>query len=120
MRFHLLSSTVLLALTGFGRADLDCNVGPFAPSAVGGPAFPSGLDPETHCDSRWDTGEIIIGIEAWSARFQLKAVRFKYSQSGWTPIRGSIPEKEEAHAIKEWGAGEEVGMYIRSTSRSLN
>src|SRR5205807_4930686 len=103
MRFSLLSQAILVSLASFGLADDSCDKGPFAPSSVGGPAFPGGNDPETNCDSHWSTGEIIVGIEAWSAKFQVKAVRFKYSQSGWSPIRGSIPtENVEAHEVKEW------------------
>lgn len=110
MRYSLFTSAVVVALAGLGRAD-DCDTGPFAASQVAGPKFPGGNDPETRCNTKWQSGEVIIGIEAWSARFQMKAVRFKYSQSGWGDILGSRPDSAEQHQQSEWEIADEVGMY---------
>ncbi|KAF2677339.1 hypothetical protein K458DRAFT_161679 [Lentithecium fluviatile CBS 122367] len=117
MRFSLLNQVFLVSLAAFASADDNCDASateaPFAASQVAGPAFPGGDDPETKCDSKWSTGETIVGIEAWSAKFQVKAVRFKFSQSGWGPIRGSVPnDNVQAHQVKEWDAGAEVGIRL--------
>lgn len=115
MRLSLVNYGLLFFLAAFARADDNCdaapNEAPFAPSTFAGPPFPGGNDPETKCDSKWVDGEIIVGIEAWSAKFQVKAVRFKFSQSGWGPVRGDVP-KDSAFEYKkaEWEATEEVGM----------
>jgi hypothetical protein len=107
MRFSIFSQAFLVSLAALAHADDNCDASPQE-----APFAPSQDDPETKCDSKWSTGETIIGIEAWSAKFQVKAVRFKFSQSGWGPVRGSVPtEKIQAHQVKEWNAGDEVGMY---------
>ena len=115
MRFSALNQVFLVSLAALARADDNCDAtpqeAPFAASQYAGPAFPEAGHPEVHCESKWSTGEIIIGIEAWSAKFQVKAVRFKFSQSGWGPVRGEVPQdKPQAHEVKEWNAGEEAGM----------
>jgi hypothetical protein len=120
MRFSTFGQALLLSLAALAHADDNCDAkpeeAPFATSQFAGPAYPSEGSPEIKCDSHWSNGETIIGIEAWSAKFQVKAVRFKFSQSGWGPIRGSVPtEKIQAHETKEWDAGAEVGMYNTST-----
>jgi len=113
MRFSLINQALLISLATLALADDNCdaapNEAPFAPSQYAGPAFPGGNDPETKCDSKWTNGETIIGIEVWSAKFQVKAVRFKFSQSGWGPVRGSLPEVVQAHDVTEWKASDEVG-----------
>jgi hypothetical protein len=123
MRFSLVNQAFLVSLAALARADDNCDASateaPFATSQFAGPAWPEAGNPEVHCDSKWSTGETIVGIEAWSAKFQVKAVRFKFSQSGWGPIRGSVPtDKVQAHQVKEWNAGDEVGMYIVPRHRS--
>jgi hypothetical protein len=120
MRFSTFGQALLLSLAAFARADDDCDAGskdaPFAASRPAGPDYPQGGSPEIQCDSKWTNGETIIGIEAWSAKFQVKAVRFKFSQSGWGPVRGSVPtDKVQEHESKEWKADEEVGMCNTST-----
>jgi hypothetical protein len=113
MRFSLINQVFLGLLAALARADDNCDAtdAPFAASQRAGLPFPGGNDPETKCDSKWSSGETIIGIEAWSAKFQVKAVRFKFSQSGWGPVRGTIPwsNKVWLHKTKEWGVSDEVG-----------
>lgn len=111
MHFSLLGSAVLIGLAGFGSAaDNSCEEGPFAGKSMAGIDFPPN-DPEVVCESKWSDGETIIGIEAWSAKYQLKAVRFKYSQSGWSSVRGSVPTDEfEKHQAVEWSPNDQVGV----------
>lgn len=112
MRLSFVSSAIL-SLAGFSFAvENSCDDGPFAPSVVAGEAFPTPFDYQVNCETRYASGEVVVGIEAWAARWQLKAVRFKYSQSGWGPVRGTIPEKkdETMYDQKEWDGNEPVSM----------
>jgi hypothetical protein len=121
MRFSTLSHFVVASLTTLGYAgDCDNDPGnPFAPSTFAGPPFPGGPDYQTQCDAGWKNREIIIGIEAWSADFQLKAARFKFSSGRWGPVRGTVPPGvARMHQITEWAIGDKVGVYTRFRRKS--
>ena len=109
MRFSIITQAIIASLAAFASAD-DCSEGPWAESGIGG-VMGGGLV----CDSKWSDGETIIGLRAWSAKFQMKAIQFKFSQSGWGPVRGKKPDgsswmQDEA----EWAVGDEVCKYITS------
>lgn len=113
MRLPVITAGITLLLAALGRADDDCDSkdAPFADSQVAGQTFPSGPDNTVFCQSKWSAGETIVGIEAWSAKFQVKAIRFKFSQTGWGPTLGTVDKfANQAHQVKEWGATDEVGM----------
>ena len=118
MHISFVRLAMLASFVVFGRAEDGCDDGPdaapFAPGRVGGQAFPAAWDYQMSCECRWKGGDSIVGIEAWSAQYQIKAVRFKFARTGWTDTHGDIPDDEAwQHDIQEWNAGEEVCMYSK-------
>jgi hypothetical protein len=119
MRFSTLSHFVIASLATLGYAG-DCDNdprNPFAPSSFAGPAFPPGPDYQTNCHAGWKNQETIVGIEAWSAKFQMKAVRFKFSSGRWTEPFGQVPEVGKGlhyTSMAEWAVGDKVSMYNSS------
>jgi len=117
MRFTFFKFAAFVSLASLGWAQDSCDEGsdkaPFAPGLTGGEPFPSKWDHQMHFESRWRTGDTIVGIEAWSAKFQLKAIKFKFAMTGWTNTFGTVPDGDPwQHDVAEWGAGEEVGMCL--------
>jgi hypothetical protein len=108
MRFSILKQVVVASLAAFAHGASDCDDGPFAAMTT------AGIQHAAACESKWKSGEIIVGIEAWSAKFHVKAIRFKYSQSGWGPTYGQTPGVEQAHQAKEWAMEDNVGTYNQS------
>jgi hypothetical protein len=110
MRFSLFTNIALVGLSGFGLAAAGgCDDGPFAAEMVGGVPFPAADDYQTRCDTRWEEGQVITGLEIWSAKFQVKAIKVRVG-STWSDVRGSIPEGDQwAHDKVEWSANDNVG-----------
>lgn len=110
------TKAVLLFCATLAVADDRCVKGPF----VKDPPKAGVLPPNPACHTRWDNGEVIVGVEAWAAKFQVKAIRFKYSQMGWGPILGSVDKWADRHAVGEWKSGEEVSkLNMRKESHGL-
>ncbi|CAI6340609.1 unnamed protein product [Periconia digitata] len=105
---HLFSTkAVLLSFASLAIAD-SCTEGPF----VKDPPKAGVLPPSPACHTRWDNGEVIVGVEAWAAKFQMKAIRFKYSQQGWGPTLGTVDKHSEYHAVGEWSASEKISIRM--------
>lgn len=103
MRFFV-NKAVLLFLATLAIADERCTNGPF----VKDPPKAGVEPPNPGCHTQWDNGEVIVGIEAWAAKFQMKAIRFKYSQMGWGAIHGTVDKYADTHAVGEWKATDQV------------
>jgi hypothetical protein len=109
--------SIVSLLSGISNAQDDCDappdVAPFAPGTTGGEPFPNPPDGETSCECKWNSGDSIIGIEAWSAKFQVRAIRFKWATYGWSEIYGTKFTGEEVawnHNQTTWDMGDEIGM----------
>ncbi|PVH95051.1 hypothetical protein DM02DRAFT_732094 [Periconia macrospinosa] len=103
---HFFTKAAVLFLATLAIADDRCTNGPF----VKDPPQAGRKVPNPACHTQWDNGEVIVGVEAWAAKWQMRAIRFKYSQMGWGEIHGNIKDHDGTHAVAEWKASEEVNI----------
>ncbi|CAI6341358.1 unnamed protein product [Periconia digitata] len=102
-----LTKAVLLALATLAIADDRCTNGPFVKHPPQGGEF----IPRLACHTKWDNGEVIVGVEAWASKWQMRGIRFKYSQWGWGEVHGSM-DADARHEKSEWSASEQVNIKV--------
>lgn len=82
----------------------ECVNGPFGDTGVfiGNPKVGPNF-----CASQWERGLAIVGIEVWSGKYQLKGIRFTYSDESKTPIYGTKAEDDNPQLLR-WDAQTKV------------
>ncbi|KAF2277834.1 uncharacterized protein EI97DRAFT_487852 [Westerdykella ornata] len=117
MHFSLFTRGLLLSLAALVLAEDNCDArpdeAPFAPGRVGGVAFPDPADDKVTCVSRWKSGEVIVGMEAWSTRTQITGIKFKFDRTGWTGVMGTTVQGRSWYAKRgEWAADQPVRVEV--------
>ncbi|RDL34412.1 uncharacterized protein BP5553_07540 [Venustampulla echinocandica] len=104
MRFSnqtlLTGATTLLSLASLGRAD-GCEKGPFGDSHKFGKTGGG-----YYCDTAWDKGLVITGLEVWANEWHVKGIQWAYSDGTKSVVRGmNVGDRNQAIT---WGAGDKI------------
>lgn len=110
MKFSLLSAAAA-TMAMVGSVTANCDKGPFISTAAG---IPMDKNPgyQQFCESRWEEGVIITGIRVWSAKFQIKAVQFRYAGDDWGKRYGQIPTNDVNPKEKTWDENDQVDIRL--------
>lgn len=108
MKFSLAAAAATLAM--FGSVSANCDKGPWISTAAG---IPMDKNPgyQTWCESQWEDGKIINGIRVWSAKFQIKAVQFRFAGGNWGTRYGQLPD-DVTPEEKTWDENGKIGMKL--------
>jgi len=99
-----LGITSLLSLAKLGHA-AGCDSGPFAPPELYGNTD-TPIQGTPYCDTNWEQGLVVIGVEVWATKFQMKGIQFTYSDNTKGPVRGQAAG-DRNQAIS-WASGDMV------------
>ncbi|CAI6333518.1 unnamed protein product [Periconia digitata] len=96
---------------------------PFAPSMNVGYGGKDNKWGDYDCASRWQEGDPIIGVEAWTSRASVEAIQFFFASGETTRLYGKIPtpggEHEGWHEKKIWDAGSSVEVRVFGNKNQL-
>ncbi|PVI06100.1 hypothetical protein DM02DRAFT_610062 [Periconia macrospinosa] len=93
-----------------GSVNANCDKGPFISTAAG---IPMDKNPgyQQFCESRWEEGAIITGIRVWAAKFQIKAVQFRYAGDDWGKRYGQLPDLVNPKE-RTWNENDEIDIRL--------
>jgi len=103
----------LVSMLSFASAREDthlCESGPFDTTKMYGKS----VDEQAFCDTKWDKGISVIGIEVWATKGHVKAVQLSYSDNTKGPVHGDASSTEGnngdwyGHGAISWKEGELV------------
>ena len=126
------TAATLLSVLGLSSARADTHLceqpGPFDTTKMYGKA----ADDIAFCDTKWDKGISVTGIEVWATKWHVKAVQLSFSDGTKGTIHGDATDTEgndgnwyghgsvswkdgdlvtDAHiAANYWGSGDALGM----------
>ncbi|CAI6341644.1 unnamed protein product [Periconia digitata] len=111
------TAIAILSILGFASAKADtslCDDGPFDKTKSYGKGNPDLV----FCDTKWDKGITVTGIEAWASEFQTKAIQLSYSDGSKGPIHGDAQNTGEKNGV--WYSHESAGWKQSDPVKSVS
>lgn len=109
-RSSFIGIAALLSLTSTGVFAANCDNKDIY-GDLGGKYFgknPPPTDNFPFCDSNWESGFVITGIECWATEFQLHAIKVSFSDGTNSAIHGAVPNDQSRHSAITWGPGDKI------------
>ncbi|CAG8981509.1 hypothetical protein HYALB_00003082 [Hymenoscyphus albidus] len=97
------AAAALATLVGVASAG-NCDHGPFSASYLAGKDEGGG----NFCDTKWEDGITITGIEVWAAKWHIKGFQFTYSDGTKGNVHGIATADGDRHAGIFWDEGDAI------------
>lgn len=97
------AAAALATLVGASSATA-CDDGPFSASYVIGKAGGGGA----FCETKWQDGKTITGIEVWAAKWMIEGLQFSYSDGTKGALMGYTTADGDRHAGIFWDEGDTI------------